>query len=210
MNENQNHLDALSDIRKMMDRSTRVVSLSGLSGVFVGLFALAGALMAHLYFNSAEGYYYRNALSPIDEVRKNFYTFFFIDAGLVLIFSVLVSSWLSIRKAKKIGAKFWDNAVKRLFINIMIPLAAGGLLCLIMVYHHLVFMVAPLTLIFYGLALINGSKYTLDEIRQLGIAQIIIGLIAALIPGYGLYFWALGFGVLHIIYGIFMYLKYDK
>jgi hypothetical protein len=68
--------------------------------------------------------------------------------------------------------------------------------------------VAPLTLIFYGLALVNASKYTLSEVRWLGLTQILLGLAAAHFIGYGLVFWALGFGLVHILYGLVMHYKY--
>jgi hypothetical protein len=44
----------------------------------------------------------------------------------------------------------------------------------------------------------------------LGICEIGLGLIASIYMGYGLLFWAVGFGVLHIIYGIVMYMKYER
>jgi hypothetical protein len=69
---------------------------------------------------------------------------------------------------------------------------------------------APAMLIFYGLALINASPNLFDEIRYLGYSEILIGLLAAAFIGYGLYFWAFGFGVLHIAYGLVMYKKYDS
>ncbi len=96
-----------------------------------------------------------------------------------------------------------------MIINLLIPLVAGGIFCLILIYHKLLFLIASATLIFYGLALINGSKYTLHEIRYLGISEIFLGLLASVFTGYGLVFWTIGFGVLHIIYGILMYLKHE-
>ena len=114
------------------------------------------------------------------------------------------------RKAKRKGLPVWDSTAKRLLLNLLIPLATGGLFCLVLLYHRQVGMIAPATLIFYGLALLNASKYTLNDIRYLGILEIIIGLIASVYIGYGLLFWAVGFGVLHIVYGIVMYSKYEK
>ena len=70
--------------------------------------------------------------------------------------------------------------------------------------------VAPLTLVFYGLALVNASKYTLGYIRYFGITMIILGLASVWFLGYGLFFWTLGFGVCHIIYGALMHFKYDR
>jgi hypothetical protein len=205
MDKQTEHLENLSEIRSMMERSSRFISLSGLSGVFAGIFALAGATAAYLYLDldfSAPAYQ--------QITRKDIYTFLFTDAILVLVASVSVASVMSMRKAKQKGQKIWDATAKRLFINMMIPLVTGGLFCLIILYHGLVGLVAPATLIFYGLALVNASKYTLNDIRYLGICQILLGLMASVYIGYGLLFWAVGFGILHIVYGIVMYRKYEQ
>ena len=60
-------------------------------------------------------------------------------------------------------------------------------------------------LIFYGMALVNASKYTLGNVRYLGLAEIVLGLLCAALPGYGFWFWVIGFGVLHIVYGSLIY-----
>ena len=83
-------------------------------------------------------------------------------------------------------------------------------MCLILLFKGYVGIITPLTLIFYGLALVNASKYTLNEVRSLGIAEIILGLFAAQFIGYALIFWALGFGLLHIVYGILVQIRYGK
>ena len=71
-------------------------------------------------------------------------------------------------------------------------------------------LVAPTTLVFYGLALLNASKYTLGDVKYLGYTQVILGLICAVFPNYGFWFWVIGFGFMHIVYGLIMYVKYDK
>jgi len=71
-------------------------------------------------------------------------------------------------------------------------------------------LIAPVMLVFYGLALINASKYTLNDIRYLGYAETVIGLIACFFVDYGLLAWTIGFGALHIIYGLMMFYKYEK
>ncbi len=214
MNSNNEHLDALKDIRSMMEKSSRFVSLNGFAGVFVGVFALCGAFAAHLFiqarYHNMYVPYYEYSIDEGGKLNISFLQFFVIDAICVLILSLIAGSWLSIRKAKKDGLKIWDKTAQRLFVNMMIPLVSGGVFCLIMVYHRSVGMVAPAMLIFYGLALVNSSKYTFEEIRVLGIFEISLGLLAAVFIGYGLLFWAIGFGVLHIVYGIIMYFKYER
>lgn len=198
MNPHEEQLQALSDIRSMMERSSRFISLSGLSGVFAGTFALIGAWAAY------------HSLQTASYTQGEFYTFFFLDAGLVLLASFATGILLTIRNAKKKGQSIWDATVKRLLINLLIPLAAGGLFCLALLNQGIIEMIAPATLIFYGLALINASKYTLSDVRYLGFAEILLGLIAAFFLHAGLLFWALGFGLLHIVYGIGMYYRYER
>lgn len=213
--KNQNeHLDALKDIRSMMEKSSRFVSLNGFAGVFVGIFALCGAFAAYLFiqakYNNMQVPYYEYSVDEGGKLNMSFLQFFIIDALSVLLLSLLAGSCMSFRKARKEGLKIWDKTAQRLFVNMMIPLASGGLFCIIMVSHHTVGLVAPAMLIFYGLALVNSSKFTFEEIRVLGLLEIGLGLMAAMWMGYGLLFWAIGFGVLHIVYGIIMYFKYER
>lgn len=212
MDKQNEHLETLSEIRSLMERSSRFISLSGLSGVFAGIFALLGALAAYMHLNmdiTSSGYYAYSE-NAYGETNMDFYSFFFADASCVLIASLAAGSILTIRKAKQKGQSIWDSTSKRLLINLLIPLIVGGLFCIALLYHGIIAFVAPAMLIFYGLALVNASKYTLNDIRYLGIFEIILGLLASIYIGYGLIFWAIGFGVLHIVYGILMYNKYEK
>lgn len=206
MTEQKEHLQALTDIRSMMERSSRCISLSGLSGVFAGIFALVGAYLAYAKLKSLYGYSRGMSGEDVQEVT----IYFLAIASSVLIASLLVGTILTIRNSKRKGIAVWDNSAKRLLINLGIPLVAGGLFCLVLLFHGIIGLVAPATLIFYGLALINASKYTFNDIRYLGILEIILGLAASFYIGYGLLFWAFGFGILHIIYGAVMYFKYER
>ena len=200
------HLQDLSEIKDIMNRSSRFMSLSGIAGVLAGLFALAGAYFAYQTVYSGQDYMdYRKAIITFESLTQ-----LLILAAVVLLLSVGSGVYFSYRKAKKEQVSFWNDQAGLVLTNLMIPLGTGGLLCLILLSKGYIGVLAPLTLIFYGLALVNASKYTLTEIRSLGILQIIVGLIAMQFIGYGLLFWALGFGVLHIIYGILMYLKYER
>lgn len=205
MANQQEQLDALSDIRKMMDRSSRFISLSGLSGVFAGFTGLVGAYMAHQelvkYANGDYG-------TDIVELEANL-----IKLGAaVLMVAVIGGLLFTLRQSRKKKLPFWDKTSKNLLINLAIPLVAGGFYILSLLFAEVASygMIAPTCLVFYGLALVNASKYTYSDIRYLGIIEIILGIIALFNIGYGLYFWAFGFGVLHIFYGLIMYFKYER
>lgn len=204
--ENQKYLDDLRDIKDIMQRSSRFISLSGISGIIVGIFALIAAYFAYETVYADQDYMgYRIALLTTESLSS-----LLIIALLTLLLSIGTAVLFTVNKARKNNHSIWDMQTKRLLINLFIPLVAGGILCLILLFHGYVALVAPLTLIFYGLALINASKYTLTELRSLGIVEIILGLLAAQFIGYGLLFWVIGFGLLHIIYGIIMHIRHGS
>lgn len=203
----KDYLKDISEIRSIMEKSSRFISLSGLSGVMAGIYALIGAAIAYNLVYTSQDLVYDQLI--IRDVRGNVVNLVIISLS-VLIAAVLTGIYLTRKKAKKQGLNTWDESAKRSLINLLIPLIAGGILVVIFYQQGLIPMIAPLTLIFYGLGLINASHYTYRDIRLLGISEVILGLIASAVIGYGLLIWALGFGVLHIVYGALMYFKYER
>lgn len=203
MTTQEQHLENLSEIRNLMERSSRFISLSGLSGVMAGIIALAGAGIAA----SRYGF---DLFSADNWSNPDTMSFILLDGLIVLILSIGGGVYFTTRKAKKKGLSIWDASARRLVVNLALPLVAGGLFCLILMNDKQFHLVAPATLLFYGLALINASKYTLNDIRYLGIIEIILGLIAAIYTSNGLLFWMIGFGAMHIVYGVVMYYKYER
>lgn len=204
--DTKNYQEDLSHIRSIMEKSSRFISLSGLSGVFVGIFAILGAVYVFFAFE-------REGISYFDGYPK-FYDFNFISelilvALVVLVFSLAAAVFFTVRKSKRKELPIWTTSTKLLIINFSIPLVTGGIFCLGLLFHHFYAFLAPSTLIFYGLSLINASKYTYSDIRYLGICEVVLGLLSSFLLGYGLVFWALGFGLLHIIYGLILYKKYQ-
>jgi hypothetical protein len=211
MEINQEPIEQLTKIRDLMERSSRFISLSGLSGVAAGIIALIGSGIAFVYLDLDSRYFEINGFRSlsIGFHYSHAWVFIIFDALIVLILALLSGIYFTTRKARSRGLKVWDSTARRMVINLSIPLVAGGIFCLVLLHHHLVFLLAPVTLLFYGLALINASKYTYREIRILGLSEIILGLVASWLVGYALIFWAVGFGALHILYGTMMYYRYE-
>lgn len=203
----KDYLKDITEIRSIMEKSSRFISLSGLSGVLAGIYALIGAFIAHRLVYTSEAIIYKQLV--LRDVRGNL-TSLIIIALSVLLLTIITGVILTKRKANKEGVKTWDETTKRLLINLFIPLIAGGILAIILYQQGQIAMIAPITLIFYGMGLINASHYTYRDIRFLGISEVILGLIASAVLGYGLLIWAIGFGVLHIVYGAMMYFKYER
>jgi hypothetical protein len=208
MKDKEDYEKDLASIRKMMERSVKFISLSGLSGVLAGIYALAG---------SAYGYYTLYYAQPnfenygtTNQDQRGLILQLEIVAVLVLLFSLGTGLILSARKAKKLGVTVWNATSKQLLNDLLIPLCSGGLVVIVLLTKEYFSLAVPMCLIFYGLALIQSSRNTYDEIKYLGFTEIILGLISALLPNYGLIFSALGFGVMHIIYGAVMYFRYEN
>jgi hypothetical protein len=207
-NPTEQSLETLQDIKRMMERSSRFISLSGLSGVCAGICALVGAYFARGWINS----YIQNSITESHpaEARDVFEVGMFLLAMAVLIAALATSALFTWRKARKNQLPIWDHASKKLAVNMAIPLAAGGVFAIGLLQHGGWNFIAPACLVFYGLALVNASKYTLTDIRYLGLLEIALGCICMYYPHEGLYFWAAGFGILHIIYGSIMWWKYER
>jgi len=200
---NEDYLKDISEIKNLMNKSSRFISLSGLSGVLAGLYALIGAAIVYwLVINRSGGilYIFHGWV---------FWTSMAVLLG-VAILSALTGIILTTRKAKKNNENIWDTSSKRLLFNFLVPLVVGGLYCLIILHQGRYGQTGGLMLIFYGLALVSASKYSIGDIKYLGYLEIILGLIASYYPGYGFWLWVIGFGIMHIVYGTWMHFKYDR
>ncbi len=198
----------LDAIRKIMERSTRFLSLSGLSGVFAGLIAIAGSAIAYFSILDRNFNYefFRNLTGEeMIIVKKGL----IIDSIIVLLMAIGVALLFSYKRSSIQGLKIWTPVSKRLLFNMLVPLITGGLFIIILITQGLLQLIIPAMLIFYGLSLVNAGRFTYNDVLYLGIAEIIVGLISAIFPEYGLLLWTLGFGVLNILYGLIVYRKYE-
>ena len=191
------HSDDLKTIRKIMEESSRFLSLNGLSGVFAGVFALAGFTIAYILIRNAEL-----------QKAYNLDLILFVDALAVLALTLASGVYLSYRKAIRTGAKIWTGTTRRMLLNLLIPLISGAVFILFFYLNGDYYYIIPAMLIFYGLALVSAGKFTFGEIQYLGIFEVVTGFFAALFPDYAMFAWAFGFGLLHILYGLIMHRKY--
>ena len=198
--------DDLAHIRQMMEKSSRFISLSGLSGVFAGVVALVGAAYAFFVMQNA-------GINYFDGNRNNFTSDIKIEltiiAIVILMVAIILGYIFTAKKSKRKNLPMWDATSQRLLVTFAIPLIVGGLFCLALLYHNLFVLIAPTTLVFYGLALVSAERYTLSDIKYLGYCEIALGIASLFFLGWGFLFWVIGFGVLHIVYGIIMHKKYQ-
>ena len=208
MSEPQHFEKDLAEIRSLMEKSVKFISLSGLSGILAGVYALMGSAAAYFIVGlpMSRMQYSDGYAQGMDVAIR-----VLVIAILVLVASLATGLAMSARKARQHGLAFWNATTKRVVVNLAIPLVTGGIFILLLLFHTRGYaLVAPACLIFYGLALINASTNLFDEVRYLGYSEIVLGLVATILPGFGLLFWTIGFGVFHVFYGALMYRKYDR
>ncbi|MCI4666558.1 MAG: hypothetical protein MRZ79_00250 [Bacteroidia bacterium] len=209
MDQFKRQMEDLSEIRSMMEQTSRFISLSGLSGVSAGIVALLGAWITYIYLESV-GVYGTMKAKRIVLVDYNQLWILILIAVCIFIVAGAFATFFTVRRARKLGKAIWSPISRRVAINLLLPLMGGGLFCVIVAYHGYGRLVSGATLIFYGLALLNAGKFTFREIRYLGYTLVVLGLVATWLLDYGIIMWAVGFGLFHIIYGIVMYLKYER
>ena len=198
----EDYLKDISEIKTLMNKSSRFISLSGLAGILAGIYALIGAAYSYWLVNKyshgrllLDGWVYRTIL---------------LVMLLVLVTSISTAILLTTKKAKQNGEKIWDPTTRLLLKSFLIPLIAGGIYTFIILSQQRYGQTGALMLLFYGIALVNASKYTIGYVKYLGYTEITLGLICAVLPGYGIWFWVIGFGFMHIIYGAMMYFNQEK
>jgi hypothetical protein len=211
MKSQQEIHDDLASIRNIMEKSSKFISLSGLSGILAGIYALTGAIVAlflsidHRVPNYQPGSDYHIIRKAPDLLWQ-----LGLIALLVLAASLITGFVMSGKKAQKHGTTLWNPSTYRIIVNLAIPLVTGGLIILTQLFYGNYAFVAPGCLVFYGLALIAASPNLYEEVRYLGYSEILLGIVCGFLPGYGLFFWATGFGIFHIFYGALMFRKYDR
>ena len=211
MESKSDYFEDLKIIKKVMEESSRFLSLSGLSGLFAGIIALAGAAFAVYSFLDGKvllsgGFFSADKIRELDSLKIKLIA----EALVVLVLALGVSVFFSYRRSVRKGLKIWTPVSKRLLLNLFVPLVTGGILIMILYFQHHWQLVIPSMLIFYGLGLVNAGKFTFNEVFYLGLLEIATGLLSAIFPVYGIIFWCFGFGLLHIIYGLAMYRKYER
>ncbi len=206
-----NPTEDIQAIREIMERSSKFLSLSGLSGIFAGVCALIGVAVAWFVVLESGSVHYDEYLcsvgaSPFNQVSITLG----IVAMIVLVAAILGAFYFSYRKAQKSGQKLWTSSTRRLLGHLLIPLVSGGIFAIILAFRNNIELVASVTLIFYGLALVNAGKFTFGEVHYLGLTEILLGILAGIFVGQGLLFWIVGFGAMHIVYGTVMYYRHER
>lgn len=190
-------LESVNEIKELMEKSSKFISISGLAAIMAGVYALAGTYIA-------------TCLVTPDTTLIVALKLMIMVAILVLAAAAVTAGILSYNKSKKLRQKFFSKLTYRALWNFSLPMLAGGIVCISILMHEYYDILASVMLLFYGLALVNTSKFTYSSVAWLGYAFICLGAVDCFWAGHSLLFWTIGFGGFHILYGILFYLHYER
>lgn len=203
MKKENDYQKDLAEIRSLMERSTKFLSLSGWAGIFAGIYALVAAFLSVKLFSFYPDTVFYKIMDP-----SRFFSIILLGV-ITIVTALLTAFYFSYKNAVRKKQSAWNNSSKQLLTNMSAPLLAGGLLIIALAYHNVFGIIPSLTLIFYGLSLFQGGANTYKEVRIFGIVQIVLGIFSVFFIQFTMIIWAAGFGAGHVIYGIYMF-RYEK
>lgn len=197
--EHENHLQNLNELKRILAKNTRFLSFSGLSGIIAGALALIGLWL-----------FVELAYSDIKLSHENYFLLGLSIGLSIIILAIGCGIVLTRRRIKKEGTKVNQAVVKNTLIHILLPIVAGGITCLILAYQGQYTYVPALMLLFYGIGLFNGSQFSFDDLKYMGLRFISLGILTLLMPQWSMWTWGVGFGLFHILYGLRIYFKHER
>ena len=175
-------MDNLRFIRETMERAGPFTAISGWGTVVVGATALGAA-----------------ALAGADPRAERWVEVWLGEAVL----STLVGGGAMVWKARAAGGTLLSGAGRKFFLSFLPPLAAGAVLTLVLARADLQGALPALWLLLYGAAVVSGGTFSVRSVPAMGLCFLALGAVAALAPvTWGGALMALGFGVLHIAFGL--------
>src|SRR5690349_10824433 len=175
-------LDQLQFIRHTMESATSFTAVPGWGTVLLGLTAIAAALVA------------RSLDSRV--------TWVLLWLGEALLAGV-ISIVAMVKKTGSLAKLATSIPARKCALSLVPPLAAGGVLTLMMMEQHLYAILPGMWLMLYGVAVITGGAFSVRVIPVMGICFAVFGTIALALPAsWANGIMAAGFGGLHVLFGL--------
>ena len=175
-------LDQLQFIRQTMESVTSFTAVPGWGMVFLGVTALAVAVVA------------RSISSQV--------TWVLLWLGEALLAGV-ISLIAMVKKTGSLEKLATSIPARKCALSLAPPLAAGAVLTVILMDRHLYQILPGMWLMLYGVAVITGGAFSVRVVPVMGICFAIFGTIALGVPAsWANGMMAAGFGGLHILFGL--------
>jgi len=181
-------MDNLQFIRETMERSAVFTSVPGYGGALMGATAVGAAIIAHS-----------------QPLITNWLIVWLVEAALA--FSIgFFALW---QKSKNSGESLASVPAKKFALAFAPPIVAGIILTALFYYRGFFEFLPCAWLTLYGTAVVTGGAYSVKIVPTVGWIFVALGAVAAFAPARaGNLLMALGFGVLHIVFGSIVARRY--
>lgn len=172
----------LQFIRRAMERGSTFTAVSGLGGAGMGAIGLTAAILA--------------ANQP--SVER--WLAVWLAAAPVALCVGVVAVW---RKAARSGAPLAGTVARRFALGLAAPLVAGAAVTYALWRAGDYAVMAPTWLLLYGTGVTVGGMFSAPVVRATGVCFMAVGIAAVVTPpDWGNSWLAIGFGLLHIGFGV--------
>jgi hypothetical protein len=181
-------MDNLRYIRETMERASSFTGISGWGQVAIGVTALGAALLA-----------------AQQATVKAWLTVWIAEA----MFSLLIAGWSMDRKARAANMPLFSGPGRKVAFSLSPPLFAGALLTAVLYRAKLTNAIPGTWLLLYGTGVVTGGMFSVSIVPAMGLCFMTLGAAALFAPAVlANWFLALGFGILHITFGVIIARRY--
>jgi len=185
---NERAIQNLQYIRETMERAGAFTAVPGWGGILMGVSALMTAL-----------------LSGRLPSRDLWFASWIGEAGLALA----IGGWAMVQKAKAAKSTLFNGAGRKFALNLFPAMIAGGVLTIVLYRQQLFGIMPGVWLLLYGVSVVTGGAFSVKIVPLMGISFMVLGTVALLSPfELANWFMAVGFGLLHIVFGIVIARRY--
>jgi len=189
-----------------MERHSSFFSLSGFTGILIGI---VGCIAIFLVDTMTHGYGIN--FDGFSQLPILFLEIGIMVIGILTIVLSLFILWKRGRnKAKKNKQGLWNAFAKKQRINLLLLLLVFLVILILIGSKGYYRLITPLLLSFYGLLLLNLSRFQSKSLLFLGLATLILGIVSYVSYTDKIFLLALGVGIFPIIYGLLTFNKSKK
>ena len=177
--------DNLRFIRETMERAGSFTAVPGWGGIAMGISAIIAAVLAGKEQDPA----------------------LWLRVWIIeLIVAMLLASATMTLKARRARTSLFMGPARRFAMAFAPPVMVGGVLTWALAWREQFELLPAVWLLLYGAGIIAGGMYSVRVVPIMGGLFFMLGLLALFLPGNLLL--ALGFGVLHIVFGSIIAWRY--
>jgi len=190
-------MDNLRYIREAMERSSSFTAVPGWGGVLIGATALIAAALAE----------WMESIDRLAGLRGG--RGWMLVWGWELPLALMIGGVAMKRKARAANVKLLTGPGRKFVLSLAPPLVAGALISVALVRIGSFDVLPGVWLLLYGVGVVAGGAFSVRVVPVMGMFFMGLGTLTLFAPpAFGRLMMAVGFGVVHIVFGLIIARRY--